>query len=388
VNFVKTGVHYVWIRGAGQTNSDDSLHVGLDGVALSSSNRISKFSSGLSWSNTQMGDTVAKINVATVGEHTLNIWMREDGTVFDKIVLTTNRTYTPTNKGPSASVRGTTGNASYEPIAALSTNRLDFGNQGVGGISDPSSVRLTNSGTAPLYISGITTSAGFVQTNNCNDNLPVGRRCVINVEFVPTSTGAITGSLTISSNAGSSGVVKLTGTGTDGSQPFSSLTPSGPIVINGKRDVVMSGLHISNPNGKCVEIRNASANIVIENSEIGPCKDEGIYIDSSENITIRDTYIHDTTAVGIRTYRAERIHVTSNQIERVASGVYAGNSKQVDVNNNYILNVRGPYPRGQIVQFAYVDGPGNRINNNIGINEVGESYAEDVINLYKQQGIR
>jgi hypothetical protein len=166
----------------------------------------------------------------------------------------------------------------------------------------------------------------------------------------------------------------------------SGLIASGPIVISGESDVVISGLHISNPNGRCVDIRNASTNIVIENSEIGPCKDEGIYIDSSENITIRDTYIHDTTGVGIRTYRAERIHVTSNQIERVASGVYAGNSKQVDVNNNYILNVRGPYPRGQIVQFAYVNGPGNRINNNIGINEIGESYAEDTINLYRSSG--
>ncbi len=166
----------------------------------------------------------------------------------------------------------------------------------------------------------------------------------------------------------------------------SGLIASGPLVIDGESDVVIRGLHISNPDGSCLVVRNASANIVIKDSEIGPCKDEGIYIESSENITIRDTYIHDTKGVGIRTFSAERIHVTSNQIERVASGVLAGKSKQVDINNNYFLNVQGPYPRGQIVQFVRVSGPGNRINNNIGINEVGKSYAEDTINIYSSHG--
>jgi hypothetical protein len=234
VSFVKTGVHYVWIRGAGPTPGDDSLHVGLDGVALTSSNRISKFSKGLSWSNTQMGRTVATINVATVGEHTLNVWMREDGTVFDKIVLTTNRAYTPVNKGPSASVRSTTGSASYEPVTTLSTNSLNFGSHDVGGISNPSPVTLTNSGTAPLYISSITSSSDFIQTNDCNDNVPVGGSCTINVQFAPTTSGDITGTLTFTGNDSvGTYAISLTGIGNDGSQT-ETLVTSDPIVISGE----------------------------------------------------------------------------------------------------------------------------------------------------------
>ncbi|GMQ88581.1 MAG: hypothetical protein BMS9Abin09_0009 [Gammaproteobacteria bacterium] len=95
INFVKTGVHYVWVRGLGATLADDSLHLGLDGVALTTSDRISNFSPILGWSNTQMGNTVATINVSSVGTHTLNVWMREDGMVFDKVILTTNSSYVP-----------------------------------------------------------------------------------------------------------------------------------------------------------------------------------------------------------------------------------------------------------------------------------------------------
>ena len=99
VNFVRTGVHYVWIRGMGSTSSDDSLHVGLDGAAVASATHITNFDTGLSWSNALSGGAVATINVPSTGAHTLNLWMREDGMVVDKIVLTSNGAYTPLGAG-------------------------------------------------------------------------------------------------------------------------------------------------------------------------------------------------------------------------------------------------------------------------------------------------
>ena len=101
INFVKTGVHYVWIRGVGLTGDDDSLHVGLDGAATSTAERISNFATSVSWTDTTMSAALATINVTTAGTHTLNLWMREDGTQVDKIVLTTSSTYLPTNDGPA-----------------------------------------------------------------------------------------------------------------------------------------------------------------------------------------------------------------------------------------------------------------------------------------------
>jgi hypothetical protein len=43
VNFVHTGIHYVWVRGLGADKGDDSVHVGLDGNASTTSDRMSNF---------------------------------------------------------------------------------------------------------------------------------------------------------------------------------------------------------------------------------------------------------------------------------------------------------------------------------------------------------
>ena len=59
--------------------------------------------SGWTWSNQTMDGPVATINVTTTGPHTLNLWMREDGTLVDKLLLTTNPGYIPTSIGPTES---------------------------------------------------------------------------------------------------------------------------------------------------------------------------------------------------------------------------------------------------------------------------------------------
>jgi hypothetical protein len=188
------------------------------------------------------------------------------------------------------------------------------------------------------------------------------------------------------------------GVGADGSSGYigagsnvvlpDNLLASEPITISGDRDVVISGMHISNPNGSCIEIINGATNIIIENSEIGPCGENGIDILSeSNNITIRNNYIHDTLGEGVYTYSADLIEVTNNQIERTKGGVYAVSSTQIDVSYNKILNVQGPFPRGQLVQYAFVKGGGNRITNNLGINEPGVSAPQDAINLYRSRGL-
>jgi hypothetical protein len=105
VNFVKTGTHYVWIRGKAASGSDDSCHAGLDGAALSTCDRMTGFGTGWTWSKSTMDGPVATFNVASTGLHTVNVWMREDGFEIDKIVLTVNSNYTPTGTGPAESSR-------------------------------------------------------------------------------------------------------------------------------------------------------------------------------------------------------------------------------------------------------------------------------------------
>jgi hypothetical protein len=105
VNFVKTGTHYVWLRGIGANNKDDSVHVGLDGTGLSTSDRITIFNPTWTWSKSTIDGPVATINVSSPGVHTVNVWMREDGFVLDKLVLTVNASYTISGEGPAESPR-------------------------------------------------------------------------------------------------------------------------------------------------------------------------------------------------------------------------------------------------------------------------------------------
>jgi hypothetical protein len=99
VAFAKTGTHYVWMRGRGVTG-DGSVHVGLDGAGQEAGRAVSGFNADWTWSNTTIAGTVATVNVSDAGLHTLNVWMREDGFMLDKLVLTPSATYTPTGIGP------------------------------------------------------------------------------------------------------------------------------------------------------------------------------------------------------------------------------------------------------------------------------------------------
>jgi hypothetical protein len=109
VNFVKTGTHYVWIRGYGKDSGADSCHAGLDGQEISTCDRLQYFDSLYAWHNQTRDGPDATFNVTTAGIHTFNIWMREDGFVIDKIVLTSNITYMPIASGPAESEQSNPG---------------------------------------------------------------------------------------------------------------------------------------------------------------------------------------------------------------------------------------------------------------------------------------
>jgi len=162
------------------------------------------------------------------------------------------------------------------------------------------------------------------------------------------------------------------------------LIASGPVVIDGQQDVVVSGLSISNPNGNCIEIRGGSSNIVIENSEIGPCGGKGIYIIQSTNVDVRNNIIRDAVEEGVMSYESSSIAVDANIIENVQSGyeMWTTNGGNLSFTNNYVKNVSRDQSNkdgGNIVQMVYVRGPGIRITNNIGINIPGESDPEDLV---------
>jgi beta-glucosidase len=126
VTFAQTGTYRVWVRGRDSgttTGNGDSVHAGLDGVAIATADRISSFTSSFGWSKSTMDNVEATVNVTTPGNHTVNIWMREDGFVIDKLLLTTSTSSTPpTGSGPPESPQqGGCTPATYE-AEAMSNN--------------------------------------------------------------------------------------------------------------------------------------------------------------------------------------------------------------------------------------------------------------------------
>jgi lysophospholipase L1-like esterase len=105
VNFVQTGTHYVWVRGYADRSNNNSVHVGLDGTEISSSEDLG-FPTNSVW--TWVGGAgVASFEVLSPGIHTVNVWMRETGFRIDKLVVTSDAGYQPTGFGPAESMRGT-----------------------------------------------------------------------------------------------------------------------------------------------------------------------------------------------------------------------------------------------------------------------------------------
>ena len=104
------GTYHVWIRAQGG-KSDNTVHVGLDGKDVSSSDKIEipPTESEYAWSRATEDGKDATISITTTGLHTLNVWMDEDGIKLDKILLTPDGNYDPSSvndgKGPEGSRR-------------------------------------------------------------------------------------------------------------------------------------------------------------------------------------------------------------------------------------------------------------------------------------------
>lgn len=117
------------------------------------------------------------------------------------------------------------------PEVTLSMESIDLGGVPVGSTSDPVTLILTNSGTAPLNISGISISSGFIEANNCDAGVAVSESCAIDVQFVSQAAGDLTGTLTITSDSITApDTVILTGNGSVDGQEVTEPSGSTPVV--------------------------------------------------------------------------------------------------------------------------------------------------------------
>jgi hypothetical protein len=106
---------------------------------------------------------------------------------------------------------------------AVSPGSLNFGSQGVGTTSQPQTITLSNPSNVKISIASIASNGNFSATNNCGADLSPGANCQVSVTFSPTTTGSLSGNITVTDSTRISPLaIPLSGTGVNG--PF--LTPS------------------------------------------------------------------------------------------------------------------------------------------------------------------
>jgi hypothetical protein len=96
----------------------------------------------------------------------------------------------------------------------MSPSSLNFGKVAIGTKSQSKTVTITSNGAA-IAIATIAASGDYIQSNNCPATLSAGQSCTISASFAPTSSGTVTGALSVTSTASGFGFAAgLTGTGT------------------------------------------------------------------------------------------------------------------------------------------------------------------------------
>ncbi len=148
-------------------------------------------------------------------------------------------------------------------------------------------------------------------------------------------------------------------------------TSSGPITISGQSGTVIDNLRITSTTGNCITVTN-STNITIKNSEIGPCgtgtasgRANGINLSGNNGVAIYDNYIHPETLSSaccdthdgiFGTNGNQNITIQGNVIAYGESNIeFTGANSAIVVIGNFLLNPRGPYPRGQNLQCYGTD---------------------------------
>ncbi|MDZ4699973.1 MAG: PKD domain-containing protein [Rhodothermales bacterium] len=125
VNFATPGTYYVWHRLWGGSSKANKTFSGAAGVSDTSPLSVGTFSAW-TWTNGKLDGTDATIVVSTPGVYSVHVWMAEDGTLIDKLVLSTNANFTPTGTGPAESPKDGGGTGNNAPVASFTHTATDL----------------------------------------------------------------------------------------------------------------------------------------------------------------------------------------------------------------------------------------------------------------------
>jgi len=84
IEFVQTGIHYVYLRHRSSDGEDNSVHLLIDGIPFYTDWHLTENSNEWRWEQAPVG-----FEVTSMGKHTISISLREDGTPIDKVIVST-----------------------------------------------------------------------------------------------------------------------------------------------------------------------------------------------------------------------------------------------------------------------------------------------------------
>jgi hypothetical protein len=220
---------YVHIRSRGPTTVDDSVWLSIDGSTSTYQQ--------LNFANTLVWRTSTSTFAIGAGTHALTVWLREDGAIMDKIVISSSATQ-PTGTGPAESAHSSGGGAvsapGFSPAAGSYSSAQSVA---ITSATSGATIRYTTDGSTPTSSTGtvysspvsITSTAtlkaiayktGMTDSTVTSGSYTISVAQVAAPTFSPTAGSFDTAQLVAISTSTSGATIRYT---TDGSTPTQSV---------------------------------------------------------------------------------------------------------------------------------------------------------------------
>ena len=275
-----------------------------------------------------------------------------------------------------------------------------FGSQSINTPSQPLPVTLTNSSTVAITVSGISTSAGFAQTNNCGSTLAATSSCTINVTFTPSAAGSASGTLSVTDDAaGSPQTVSLSGMGASpgvtfspsslafGNQILNTTSQAQPVMLtnSGTATLSISGTSTSagfaqtnNCGSTLAATSSCTINVTFTPSAAGSASGTFSVTDdaagSPQTVSLTGTGTTQAALVSIATYHNDNSRTGQNLQETILT---TSNVNSTNFGKVFSQALDG-YSYGQPLYASSVAIPGKGVHNVVYVATMNDSvYAFD-----------
>jgi hypothetical protein len=213
-------------------------------------------------------------------------------------------------------------------------------------------------------------------------------------EHASTSGTGGSGATTTSSTTTSSATTSASAGGTGGGVPACTLTESGPIVVTADNQVI-EDVHVVSTSGAAITVEGHKG-VVIRNVRIEHAGGPGIDASGADDLVIDGVSIEHTGAppsganpssdlVNISCYGSTNVSITRARLTRGSSGVYLLQCPAAKLSFLEGHDMRGPFPRGQLVQWDKSD---DGVLEDFSMENPATSWPEDNVNVYQSVNVQ